>query len=121
MFLRVQDMSFCTINTTYSVCKHIFVDSMSHRGQRIPIGWSGFRFCHLYVSLFTQIYPPRLSALLPAQDIFLAGLEDLAYALSGLEPGAAQDDPIQALRQLLQGGDGGAGGEGRLTCRHLLR
>lgn len=43
------------------------------------------------------------------EDIFLAGLEDLAYALSGLEPGAAQDDPIQALRQLLQGGDGGAG------------
>lgn len=63
------------------------------------------------------VTPP---ARLPAQDIFLAGLEDLAYALSGLEPGVAQDDPVQALRQLMQGGDGGAGGEGRLALKYLL-
>ena len=50
----------------------------------------------------------------------MAGLEDLAYALSGLEPGVAQDDPVEALRQLLQGGDGGAGGEGRLAFIGLL-
>lgn len=58
--------------------------------------------------------PARPPALPPAQDIFLASLEELAYALSGLQPGTAQDDPIEALRQLSQGGDGGAGG-----TRHL--
>ncbi|CAM9630586.1 unnamed protein product [Laminaria digitata] len=53
------------------------------------------------------------------EDIFLAGLEDLAYALSGLQPGAVQDDPIEALRQLLQGGDGGVGGERRLLAEFV--
>lgn len=77
----------------------------------------------LYVALLTQIQvpPTRPPARLLAQDIFLAGLEDLAYALSGLEPETAQDDPIEALRQLLQGGDGGAGGEGRLAYGDLLK
>lgn len=46
------------------------------------------------------------------QDIFLASLEELAYALAGLEQGAVSDDPLGALRQLLQAGSDGSGGIG---------
>lgn len=44
------------------------------------------------------------------QDIFLASLEELAYALAGVEQGAVSDDPLAAIRQLLQQDNAGAGG-----------
>eukprot|EP00903_Cladosiphon_okamuranus_P007787 g7536.t1 len=49
------------------------------------------------------------------EDIFLASLEELAYALAGLEQGAVSDDPLEAIRQLLQTGIDGSSGIGELA------
>ncbi|CAM9995353.1 unnamed protein product, partial [Hapterophycus canaliculatus] len=49
------------------------------------------------------------------EDIFLASLEELAYALAGLEQGAVSDDPLAAIQQLLRVGSDGNGGAGELA------
>ncbi|CAM9689764.1 unnamed protein product [Scytosiphon promiscuus] len=49
------------------------------------------------------------------EDIFLASLEELAYALAGLEQGAVSDDPLAALQQLLRVGSDGNSGAGELA------
>ncbi|CBN75294.1 Predicted unusual protein kinase (ISS) [Ectocarpus siliculosus] len=49
------------------------------------------------------------------EDIFLASLEELAYALAGIEQGTVSDDPLATIRQLLQAGSDGSGGAGELV------
>ncbi|CAN0307791.1 unnamed protein product, partial [Ectocarpus sp. 4 AP-2014] len=49
------------------------------------------------------------------EDVFLASLEELAYALAGIEQGTASDDPLATIRQLLQAGSDGSGGAGELV------
>ncbi|CAB1109481.1 unnamed protein product [Ectocarpus sp. CCAP 1310/34] len=49
------------------------------------------------------------------EDIFLASLEELAYALAGIEQGTVSDNPLATIRQLLQAGSDGSGGAGELV------
>ncbi|CAN0288289.1 unnamed protein product [Ascophyllum nodosum] len=55
---------------------------------------------------------PRLT---PEEDVFLASLEELAYALSGVEQGTITDDPLGALRQLLRSDNAGVAGAAYLA------
>lgn len=55
------------------------------------------------------------------QDIFLASLEELAYALAGVDQGTVQGDPLGVVRQLLQqpGNNGNAGGMKFCACWYI--
>lgn len=54
------------------------------------------------------------------QDIFLASLEELASALSGLEQSAINDDPLRVLRELLRPDNAGIAGVAQIVWRHAL-
>ena len=56
---------------------------------------------------------------LHAQDVFLASLEELAYALSGVEQGTITDDPLGALRQLLRSDNAGVAGAAYVSGRRF--
>lgn len=52
------------------------------------------------------------------QDIFLASLEELVSALSGLEQSTISDDPLKVLRELLRPDNAGIAGVVWIVWRH---